>query len=110
MLRHLTAACLAAFLALGFAGRAAAGPPEKCPYRPGPCDRQGQAAEVATLPSVLDNLNALEKAASEIDAALALGQAGQTAEAIEHLKKARQLCPGSSMARRAEEALQGLAA
>jgi hypothetical protein len=125
MLRHLTAACLAAFLALNAASpRVAAKPPDlpdddpiivtepvETPKAEGVCprcaDRRAQPeCDPKTMPSVLDNLRILQKAAAEIDLARKLCAAGKFTEARDHLEKARKRCPGSSQARRAAEMMQ----
>ena len=164
MLRHLSAACLAALLALiVVADRTSAKPPDlpdddpiivstpeptaapvsqavdgsflfiidllpefcreaeperiatmpkvesECPYQPATADRRVLAeADLKDMPSVMDNLRALQKAAKEIDRAQKLGAAGKTAKAMKHLEKARKLCPGSSYARRVDEVMKEL--
>jgi hypothetical protein len=156
MLRHFTAACLAALLALNVvAPRTSAKPPDlpdddpiivavpepgaaqseafpyplvdicceakpepiatmptiesTCPYIAAQADRRAlTGADLKGMPSLMDNLRALEKAAGEIDIARKLGAAGKMTEAIEHLDKARKLCPGSSYAKRGDEVMNEL--
>ena len=125
MLRHLTAACLAAFVALNAAApRIAAKPPDlpdddpiivtepvETPKPEGVCPRCADRrmlleCDPKTMPSALENLQAMQKATIEIGLARKLSAAGHVMEAIRHLDEARKLCPSPSFARRAEEVMK----
>ena len=116
MLRHLTAACLAALLALSRLPRVAAKPPDLPDDEPiivsiARADRDAEGGgrlplpaarptaraltecDPKTMPSVLDNLRKLEKAAAEIDLARKLGAAGKVMEAIEPPRRGPQALP-----------------
>jgi hypothetical protein len=72
------------------------------------CPAESQAAQVAQGPTVLQNLQALEEAATSLQEAHHLAQCGHIPQAMQVLNHVRQLCPGASVQASAEQAIAQL--
>lgn len=78
----------------------------QCPYQQCPSQCQPPCPpDTAALRSVLENLEALEQCADDIEKAYELAEQGKHKEAVKCLKKAKKRCPGSSFEEKVNEAL-----